>query len=88
MIKYMSGEEVMVGDVVRINDERSGTVIAVVENATSDEERYLLDMLGPGATLRFDGWGEIYYGTEELGNDEDLFLVSRAKNAGAPPRMD
>ncbi len=78
MIRYISGDDVRVGDVVRINSERIGKVLFVVLDETSVSDPYYFRSLGVGAMIDFEGWGSIYYSAEQIGNEEDLYLVKRA----------
>jgi hypothetical protein len=77
MILYKSNDEVKVGDVVRINHEREGLVIAVVLDQCSVSKRYYFNEFGPGVLFKFDGWGHVYYPAEDIPDDEDLFLIRR-----------
>ncbi len=73
-IRYMSGEELQVGDGVRINFERHGKVVSIgnqqlVTGATTEDAlRVLFD---------FQGLGLVYYDAGDIDNDEDLFFVAR-----------
>jgi hypothetical protein len=75
-VHYMSGEKVELGDKVRINDERFGRVVAILERFETSDGDSISDN-GPGVMFQFDGWGEVFYSLEAVGNDEDLFLVDR-----------
>jgi hypothetical protein len=75
----MSGDDVREGDIVRINFERHGNVVSIVEDDSLASSAHYFSAHGPGVLFNFDGWGNVYYPAENIDNDEDLFLVKRGE---------
>ena len=75
-MKYGDGQEVKVGDIVALGEDRNGRVVASIDSdeyspACTREEWSFLER---GVLIDFPRWGVVHY--EEP--DADLRLVSRA----------
>ena len=73
-MKYQDGQEVLAGDVVQIDGQHHGVVIAAI-----DDKSYLpggedWEYLGTGALIDTDFAGLVHYQKD----DEQLVLVRRA----------
>lgn len=75
-MKYGDGQEVMLGDRVRLGNDPGGIVVAIIDESQFDQDFVEDDWsyLGRGALVKFPLFGLIHY--EEM--ERDLTLVKRA----------
>jgi len=75
-VKYWDGQEVKVGDVVGLGEDRNGKVVASIDtdeySPTCIREEW--SFLERGVLIDFPRWGILHYEEPE----EDLELVARA----------
>jgi len=74
-MKYMSGEEVKVGDKVKLGLDENGLVVCSIDSGEYIEEfsEAQWGYLKKGVMINFPMWGLIHYVEPE----EDLVLISR-----------
>jgi hypothetical protein len=77
--RYISGEEILVGDVVETygtgNEKRRGRVIKHFLPGNNDPVAKNSNMENGGIMIEFDGGGWVGYGPA----DEELFFVARGE---------
>lgn len=74
-MKYMDGSLVLAGDVVRIDGQYRGVVIAAIDDKSYLPGEEGWEYLGSGAMIDTDFGGLVHY---QQGSDEELVLVHRA----------
>jgi hypothetical protein len=74
-MNYADGTPVMVGDVVRLGEDREGVVVCSIDDGvyTEDHPNGAWNYLGRGVMIKFPRWGLIHYVTPEPG----LQLIAR-----------
>ena len=77
-MKYRDGQEVKVGDIVALGEDRNGQVVASIDageySAVATREEWCF--LERGVLIDFPRWGVVHYQEP----DEDLQLVARAND--------
>jgi len=75
-VKYADGQEVRVGDRVRLGDDSDGVVVCSIDRDeyTTDHPKAQWAYLEAGVMIHFPKFGLIHF----VESDENLVLVSRA----------
>ncbi len=75
-MKYFDGQEVFIGDRVRLGDDDGGIVVCSIDRGEYSDEhpREKWSYLGKGVMIEFPLFGLIHYEEPE----EDLVLISRS----------
>jgi hypothetical protein len=78
-MKYADGQEVKVGDVVGLGDDRCGTVVCDIDAGVyaPDNSESAWGYLKKGVMVVFPSYGHIYYESEM---EQDVFLISRKQD--------
>ena len=76
-MKYASGQELKIGDRVRLGDDSSGIVVYIIDTGegSDDHPAGSWDYLKQGSMIRFEKYGLIHY--IEPDQEPDLSLISR-----------
>jgi hypothetical protein len=75
-MKYLSGETIEAGDIIRYHGEPGRVEFVVTEEVGNSSRDWFLDTFpGGGAMIEAHGFGNVFLGLENL--DEDLEFVSR-----------
>jgi hypothetical protein len=79
-MKYPDGQEVRLGDKVRLGRDRGGVVVCSIDTGeyTGEFPREEWSYLARGVMIQFPAWGLIHYEEPE----KDLELIARAPSAG------
>lgn len=74
---YFGGEEVQIGDLVRLADDRSGVVIYLIDTGEGDVNNSAgsWDHLNSGVMIEFEKYGLHHYINPD--EEPDLSLISR-----------
>lgn len=78
-MKYIDGQEVMIGDRLALPDGSMGEVVFCIDRGEFSfaYPKAEWEYLGSGAMIRSDSFGLIHYSEA----DDDLVLIARAKAA-------
>ena len=75
-MKYADGQEVRVGDIVGLGDDRGGVVVCDIDAGVymPDDSESAWRYLKKGVMVVFPSYGHMYYESEM---EEDVFLIAR-----------
>lgn len=78
-MKYADGQEVSVGDVVGLGDDRGGVVVCDIDAGVylPGDSQSAWGYLKRGVMVVFPSYGHIYYESEM---EEDAFLIARKRD--------
>jgi hypothetical protein len=81
-MKYPDGQEVLVGDKVRLGDDDGGVVVCSIDtgNYSHEAPEAQWSYLKKGVVIKFPKFGLIHYETSE----PDLVLIARAEPGERP----
>lgn len=78
-MNYADGQEVKVGDIVGLSDDRGGIVVCDIDAGvyTPDNPESAWGYLKKGVMVVFPSYGHMYYESEM---EEDVFLIARKQD--------